>query len=64
MFKLSSGNSRKTCSICPKSKIKTPKNVNNGNANIYLFKVNNRNGGKTCETCPELKTIKTPEQRQ
>ena len=45
------------------SKVKTPKNVNKVNANIYLFKVNNRNARKTCETCPEL-TIKTPEQPQ
>ena len=42
--------------------IKTPKNINNINANMYLFKVNNRNTRKR-EKCPEL-TIKTSEQHQ
>ena len=48
---------------CPKLTKGTPKNVNNVNANIYLFKVDKRNARKTRETCSEL-TIKTPEESQ
>ena len=46
MFKLDNINSRKTCQTCSKVTIEAPKNVNNVNADMYLFKINNRNARK------------------